>query len=101
ALEDADVPEHVREAARREAVDLRGDVPAAAELRADHVLALALGLADEQAGAPDVHVDAAPVGVPRDHPFDHLTALDRVVDPVHLGPRKVERAAPAAVDVDD
>ena len=84
-----------------ESVDLRGDVPAAAELCADHVLTLALGLADEQAGAADVHVDAAPVGVPRDHPVDHRPPLDRVLDPVHLRPGQVEPADPAAVDVDD
>ena len=101
ALEHTDVPEHVREAARREPVDLRGDVPAAAELRADDDLALTLGLPHEQAGAADVHVDAAPVGVPRDHPVDHLPPLLGIVDPVHLGPRQVEPAAPATVDVDD
>ena len=95
------MPEHVREAARGEPVDLGRDVTAAAELGADDDLPLALRLADEQAGAADVDVDAAPVGVPREHPVDHLPPLGRVVDPVHLGPRQVERVAPAAVDVDD
>jgi hypothetical protein len=76
-------------------------VAAAAELRADDDLPLPLRLADQQAGAADVDVDATPVRVPREHPVDHLSPLARVVDPVHLGPRQVECVAPAAVDVDD
>src|SRR5215204_1765794 len=101
ARERTEVPEHVREPGRCEPVDFRRDVPAAPELRAHDDLSLPLGFAHEEAGAADVDVDAAPLGVPREHPVDHLPPLGRVVDPVHLGPGEVERVAPAAVDVDD
>ena len=65
AGEDADMPEHVREAALRDPVRRGRDVPAAAELGRDDELALPLGLADEQARAGDVDVDEVVVRVPR------------------------------------
>ena len=49
----------------------------------------------------DVDVDAAPVGVPREHPVGHLPPLLGVLDPVHLRPGQAEAGAAAAVDVDD
>ena len=67
--------EHVREAALRDAVGRGGHLPAAAELGRDDDLPLPLGLADEQARAGDVDVDEVDVGVPGEHPLDHLPAL--------------------------
>ncbi len=99
SCEDTLVAQHVGEAARREPMDLRRDVPSAAELGRDHRLPLPLRLADEQPRPRHVDVHAAPVGVPGEHAVDHPAALIRVLDPVHLRPGQAERGSTAGVDV--
>ncbi len=74
---------------------------AAAELGRDDDLPLPLGLADEQPRARDVDVDEVVVGAPGEHRVDHRAPLGRIVDPVHLRPRRAEATAPARVHVDD
>ena len=77
-----------------------GHPAAAAELRRDHELALALGLDREQARPVHVDVEEVVVGVPGLHAGEHRAALLGVVDDVHVRAGDEPGGAAARVHVD-
>ena len=99
ALEDAEVAQHVRQAAPRELVHGARDQPGAPELRRDD--RLALRLRDRREVVVAGGVEEVDVRVPGLHRVEHRLALRGVVDGAHVRAGDDPRPAAARVHLDD